>query len=217
MMIYYQSQSRIHKIHNNHGCTTTMNWFRRTCKESKTTLYYWLYTMIIMQFTGLLSTHFTSLLFCFIFPLRPAWFTGHENPPNKFAKITRQKNLPVKSAMKTWQIYVRLKPAEFTRLKNPPFQLSACLPENPPSPLRIPRQDPARHPSPPPGNSVNGEGGRGQGAGPAHPRILNRYSYFHSLFMNGYIFLYDTLHTYSTQSGLMWKYNYIAVGERIIC
>ena len=65
MIIYYQSQSRIHKIHNNHGCTTIMNWFRRTCKESKITLYYWLHTMIIMQSTGLLNIHnlISSLLY----------------------------------------------------------------------------------------------------------------------------------------------------------
>jgi hypothetical protein len=173
-MIYYQSQSRIHKIHNNHGCTTTMNWFRRTCKESKITLYYWPHTMIMMQFTGLLSIHFTSLIFCFSFLQKPAWFTGHEkNPPNKCAKITRQKDPPVKSAMKTCQIYVRLKPAEFTRWKNPPFQLADCLPENLPSPLRIPRQDLARHPSPPPPRQLR-QWSRGEGAGsqpgpPTHP------------------------------------------------
>ncbi len=89
MIIYYQSQSIIHKIHNNHGCTTTMNLFRRTCKESKITLYYWLYTMIIMQFTGLLSVHFSSFL-CFSFLQKPACFTGYENPPNKCGKITRR-------------------------------------------------------------------------------------------------------------------------------
>ena len=54
------------QIHNNHGCTTTINWFRRTCNESKITLYYWLYTMFIMQFTDLLIIHFFSCL-CFSF------------------------------------------------------------------------------------------------------------------------------------------------------
>jgi hypothetical protein len=34
--------------------------------------------------------------------------------------------------------------------------------------------------------------------------------------MNGYIFLYDTIHTYSLQGGLKMKYKYIAVGEEII-
>ncbi len=67
MIIYYQSQSRIHKIHNNHGCTISRNWFRRTCKESKITLYYWLHTLIKMQFTGLLSAHISSFSFAFPF------------------------------------------------------------------------------------------------------------------------------------------------------
>ncbi len=140
-------------------------------------------------------------LFLLLFFLpKPACFTGHENPPNKCAKITRRNDLPEKSAMAACQIHMRLKPAEFTRRNEPPFQLVACLPEIPPSLLRIPWQDPARHPSPPPQQLSQRSRGRGQGAGPAHPRILNRYSYFHSLFMNGYIFLYDTIHTYSIYS-----------------
>ncbi len=53
------------QIHNNHGCKTTINWFRRTCKESKTTLYYWLYTMFTIQFTDLLIVYFFSFLFLF--------------------------------------------------------------------------------------------------------------------------------------------------------
>ena len=53
----YFIRSKDPQIHNNHGCKTTINWFRRTCKESKTTLYYWLYTMFIMQFTDLLIVH----------------------------------------------------------------------------------------------------------------------------------------------------------------
>ncbi len=35
------------QIHNNHGCKATINWFSRTCNESKITLYYWLYTMTL--------------------------------------------------------------------------------------------------------------------------------------------------------------------------
>ncbi len=81
------------QIHNNHGCTTTINWFRRTCNESKITLYYWLHSMIIMQFTDLLITHlFSFILFSFL--LKPACFNGHKNPPNKCAKIIRQNDPP---------------------------------------------------------------------------------------------------------------------------
>ncbi len=164
--------------------------------------------MIIIQSTGLLNIHNLLSLFCFTFPLKPAWFTGHENPPNKCAEITRLKNTPVKSAVKTCQIYAQLKPAEFTRRKKPPLQLAAFACQRNP----LPRSEspgktwpPIPPPPPPPGNSANGGGGRGQGAGPAHPRILNRYFYFHSLYMNGYIFLRDTTYMHSIQSGLIAK------------
>jgi hypothetical protein len=165
----------------------TRNWFRRTCKESKITLYYWLHTMIIMQFTGLLSVHFSSFYFAFLFLKNPlvllAMKTRQINAPKQPAEITCQNNPPEKSAMATCWIHPRLKPAEFTRRKDPPFQLAACLPEIPPSLLKIPRQDPARHPSPPPPRQLR-QRSKGEGAGSrlAHPRILSRYFYFHSLF-----------------------------------
>ncbi len=133
------------------------------------------------------------------------------DPPNKCAKMTRQNILP-------WQ------PAGFTWENNPPNLLTrkichfnsrlACQ-RSPPSLLKIPRLDPARQSSPPQQLRQRSRG-RGQGAGPAHPRILNRYFCFHSHFMNGYIFLYDTIHTYSAQSGWIWKYKYIALGEGIV-
>jgi hypothetical protein len=91
--------------------------------------------------------------------------------------------MPVKSAMKTCQIYRRPKPAKFIRREITPLKCAALLArENPPSPLRIPGQDPARHPlpPPPPRTPPHGEkgGGGGQGAGLAHPCILNRYFTF---------------------------------------
>jgi hypothetical protein len=89
--------------------------------------------------------------------------------------------------------------------KDPPFP--AQNPQARPGPPTLP---------PPPHSSAKGAGGRGQGAGLAHPRILNRYFYFLPHFMNGYIFFYDTIHIYSIQSGLKMKYTYIAVGEGII-
>ena len=117
--------------------------------------------------------------FCFSFLQKPARFTGHENPPNKCAKITRRNDPPEKSAMATCQIHMRLKPAEFNRQKDLPFQLAACLPEIPPFPAQNPQAGPGPPTLPPP---PDGAGGRGQGAGPAHPRIWNRYFYFHSPF-----------------------------------
>jgi hypothetical protein len=199
------------QIHNNHGCTTTINWFRRTCNESKITLYYWLRTMSIMQFTNLLCI-ISFPFFCSFFSSKTRLFYW----PWKPAKITRRNNPPEKSTMATCWIHPRLKPAKFTRRKNPPFQLVACLPEVPPFLLKIPRQDSARHPSPP-GSSANGAGGGGrEPARPTHASWTGTFTFI-PLFMNGYISLYDTIHTYSIQSGLIWKYKYIAVGEGIIC
>jgi hypothetical protein len=156
--------------------------------------------MIIMQFTGLLSVHFTS--FSFLFFQKPACFTGHENPPNKCAKITRRNDPPEKSAMATCWIHTQPKPAEFTRRKDLPFQLAACLPEIP-----LPAQNPQARPGPPslppPGQFRQRSKWEGAGSRPGNPHILNRYFYFHSLFMNGFISLHDTTHTYSIQSGLI--------------
>jgi hypothetical protein len=129
--------------------------------------------MIIMQFTDLLSVFFP--FFCFFFSSKPACFTDHENPPNKCAKITRRNNPPEKSAMATCWIPRRLKPAEFTLRKNPPFQLAACLPEIPPSLLKIPRQDPACHPFPPPPPAAPPtEPGEGAGSRPGPPTHLKQ-------------------------------------------
>jgi hypothetical protein len=60
----YFIRSKDPQIHNNHGCKTTISWFKRTCNESKITLYYWLYTMFMMQFTDPLIV----LSFFFSFP-----------------------------------------------------------------------------------------------------------------------------------------------------
>jgi hypothetical protein len=108
--------------------------------------------------------------------------------------------------------------SQVSKLGSPCTSTRGLLARDPPFPAQNPqaRPGPPSLPPPPPNSSANGAGGRGQGAGPAHPRILNRYFYFHSHFMNGYIFLYDTIHTYSTQSGLIWKYKYITVGEGTI-
>jgi hypothetical protein len=90
-------------------------------------------------------------------------------------------------------------------LPDPPARITRriCLPEIPPSPLKIPRQNMARQPSPPPHSSANGAGRGGQGVDPARLCTLNRYfSFSFSHLMNGHIFLYNTIHTCSSQSGL---------------
>ncbi len=171
--------------------------------------------MFAMQFTDLLIVHFFSFLF---FALKLACFIDYENPPNKCAKMSRQINAPKWPA----KIYccgnLPDSPARITRRIYSPeksaISTHGLLARNPPFPAQNPQARPGPPSLPPPPNSsANGARGRGQGAGPAHPRILNRYFYFHSHIMNGYIFLYETIHTYSTQSGLIWKYKYIAVGE----
>ncbi len=106
----YFIRSRDPQIHNNQGCKTTINWFRRTCNESKITLYYWLYTIFTMQFTDLLIVHFFYFLLLFFkaclfhWLWKPAKWMCQNDPPNKCAKMTRQNILP-------WQ------PAGFTREK----------------------------------------------------------------------------------------------------
>ncbi len=199
---------------------TTMNWFRRTCNEIKIALYYWLYTMLIMQFTDLLIIHFFSFLCFLFFLLRPACFIVHENPPNKCAKIIRQNKWPARischsnlldsPARITRRIYSPEKPAISTcglLARDPPFH--AQNPQARPGPPSLPPPPQTAPPTEP------GGGGR-EPARPAHASWTGTFTFIPN-FMNGYIFLYDMIHTDSTQSGLIWKYKYITVGEGIIC
>ena len=169
----------------------------------------WLIYNDIMQSTDSLIVHF----FFFFFFAQQLTFSllvkiRQINVPNWPAKISCREKLPDSSARIIRRIICQ---------KNLPFQLAACLPEIPPSLLKIPRQDPARHPSPPPAAPPTEQGGGGrEPARPTHASWTGTFTFI-PFFMNGYISLYDTIHTYSIQSGLIWKYNYIAVGERIIC
>jgi hypothetical protein len=88
----YFIRSKDPQIHNNHGCKTTISWFKRTCNESKITLYYCLYAMLIMHFTDPLIVH--SFLPFSLFALKFACFIDYENPLNKCAKMIRQINAP---------------------------------------------------------------------------------------------------------------------------
>jgi hypothetical protein len=126
--------------------------------------------------------------------LNSLFFITRGNPPNKCAKLTRQINPPKWPAKMSCHENLPDPPARMTRRIH--------LPEIPPSLLKIPRQNMARQPFPPPHSSANRAGG-GQGVDPARLCTLNRYfSFSFSHLMNGYIFLYNTIHTYSTQSGL---------------
>jgi hypothetical protein len=107
------------------------------------------------------------------------------NDPLKWsARKIRHGNLLDSHATKTRRIYSPERPAISTH---------GLLARDPPFPAQNPQARPGPPSLPPPSSSANGARGRGQGAGPAHPRILNRYSYFYSLFMNGYISLCDTI------------------------
>jgi hypothetical protein len=105
--------------------------------------------------------------------------THQINVPEWLAKIIRRGNLQNSSATQTRGIYSPEISAIATR--------GIDLPENPPSPLRIPRQDPAHRPPPlPPLTPYNRGGGRGRGTDPARPDIVNRY--FSFPFISFYIF-----------------------------
>jgi hypothetical protein len=98
------------------------------------------------------------------------------------------------------------------------FNSQLLLAREPPFPAQNPQARPGPAILPPlPTNSANGGGGRGQETDPARPCILNRYFYFHSPHMNGFIFLYDTTYMHSIQSGLINEsITILLLGERII-
>ena len=100
------------------------------------------------------------------------------DPPNNPAKMSCYENLPDPPARMTRQIY---------------------LPEIPPSLLKIPRQNMARQPSPPPTAPPTEQGGGGKES--TRPACVHWTGTF-TFLMNDYIFLYNTIHPYSTQSGL---------------
>ncbi len=114
------------------------------------------------------------------------------NPPKLPARISCRGNLLDSPTRITRRIYSPEKPAISTR---------DLLARDPPFPAQNPQARPGP-PSLPPNSSANGAGGRGQGAGPAHPRILNRYFNFHSPF-------HEWLHI------LIWHDTYIFYTERI--
>ncbi len=127
--------------------------------------------------------------------------TRQTNAPKGPAKKMRQNDPPKYLAVKICRIHPREWPAEFTCQKNLPFQLAACLPENPPSLLKIPRQDLARHPPPPTAPPTEPGGGGREPARPTHAYWTGTFHFFPHL-MNGYIFLCNTTYAHSTQSRL---------------
>ncbi len=142
----------------------------------------------IMQSTDSLIIHF----FTFLPLLNSLFFQCLWNPRNKCAKLTRQINPPKWSAKMSCHENLPDPPARMTR--------RIYLPEIPPSLLKIPRQNMARQPPPPPLTAPPTEQGGG-GKESTRPACVHWTGTF-TFLMNDYIFLYNTIHTHSTQSGL---------------
>ncbi len=129
-----------------------------------------------------LQIHWLYISFASLSLLNSLRFITCENPPSKCAKMTRQINPP------KW-------PAKMScheNLPNPPARITRRihLPEIPPSPLKIPRQDMARQPSPPPPTAPPTERGEGAGSRPSPPTHIEQVLFLSfSLLMNGNIFL----------------------------
>ncbi len=149
---------------------------------------------------------FTDYIFLFFFFLCSIACLFHclWKPANKCAKKTRQmnapkwpkiscrENLPDSPTRITRPIYLPEKPAISTR---------GLLARESPFPAQNPQAGPGPPTLPPPQlRQLSGGGGR-ELARPTHAYWTGTFPFFPHL-MNGYIFLYNTAHTYSTQSGL---------------
>ncbi len=159
----YFIRSKDPQIHNNHGFKTTINWFRRTCNESKITLYHWLYTMFTMQFTDLLIVHFLFFFFPSLWSLLVSLLW---KPANKCAKMTRQINAPKWPAKISCRGNLPDSPARITRRIYSPeksaISTRGLLARDPPFPAQNPQ---ARPGPPPPLPQQLRQPSRGEGAG----------------------------------------------------
>ncbi len=164
-----------------------------------------------MPLTDLLIVHFFSFLFLLFSLLWNLLVSLTENPPNECAKMTRQINAPKWPAKISCRRNLPDSPARIIRRIYSPeksaFSTRGLLARDPPFPAQNPQAGPGPPTlPPPPQNSANGAGGGGrEPARPTHAYWTGTLAFILH-FMNGYIFLYDTIHTYSTQSGLKWRY-----------
>ncbi len=156
----------------------------------------------MLQVHGIYTIYFSFLYFAFFWtrliylPWKPAKWMCWNHPPKWPAKIIRRGNLPDLGATLTRGIYSPEIGAISTR--------GIGLPENPPSPLRIPRQDPARHPPPPQHLRMPEEGGGGRRlARLAHASWTGTFTFIPS--HEQLHIPYDTTYTHSIQSGLWMK------------
>ena len=127
-------------------------------------------------------------------PKWPANITRHGNLLDSPARITRRIYLPEKTSHFNSRLACQRSPLPCS--KSPGRTWLAI----PPPPLRLRQRS----------------GGRGQGAGPAHPRILN--SYFSFLFHISWMATYSciTQYIHILHRADWMKYKYVAVGEGII-
>ena len=140
-----------------------------------------------------LQIHWFYISFASLFFAQQLVFHCLWNPPNKCAKLTRQMDPPRWPAKKSCHENLPNPPARMTR--------QIYLPEIPPSPLKIPRQDMLANLPPP--TAPPTERGEGAGSRPGPPTHIEQVLFLSfSHLMNVYISLYNTTHTYSTQSGL---------------
>ncbi len=151
----YFIRSKDPQIHNNHGCKTTINWFRRTCNKSKITLLA-IYNVhnAIYRSTDCTFFSFFLLLFSLVWNLLVSLTmkTRQINAPKRPAKISCRGNLLDSPARITPRIYSPEKSAISTR---------GLLAGDPPFPAQNPQARPGPPSLPPPNSSANGARGRG--------------------------------------------------------
>jgi hypothetical protein len=174
-MMFISFAAKIHRSTITTVCKTTINWFRRTCNESKTTLYYWLYTMFTMQFTDLLIVHFFSFLF---FSSKLACFFDCENLLNKCAKMTRQINAPKCPAKISCRGNLPDSPARIIRRIYSPeksaISTRGLLARDPPFPAQNPQARPGPPTLPPPQQLRQRSRGEGAGSRPGPPTHIEQ-------------------------------------------
>ncbi len=159
---------------------------------------------------------FFSIAFLFLFQ-KPAEWTWQIYPQNKLAKLTCGMNPPNWDTEMSRQIETPFYSAEWRRGFPPPksdaiLAREIDLPEQPPSPAQNSQAGPGP-PTPPPRQlRVMEERGEGAGVSQAHQSILNRYFYFHPLYMVNYacsVWHNNLRIWYRGGSMNLWKYNYI--------
>ncbi len=153
----------------------------------------------MIQFTDLLNVH----SFFFLFLSFACLFLDYENPLNECTKMTRQINAPKWPAKISCRGNLPDLPARITRRIYSPeksaISTRGLLARDPPFPAQNPqaRPDPPTLPPPTAPPTEQGGGGR-EPARPTHAYWTGTFAFIPH-FMNGYIFLYDTIQIFYTE------------------